>query len=401
MDQFKILYCYELKKLIKRRLVWIAFLICLLLAVLTASTSLMGKYYVDGQVVDTHYHMFLVDREYDRVLSGRKIDQKLLEETVAAYRKIPPTADRYTLTEEYQTYARPYSSIFNIIRSWTNDSVSAVMEWEPEENALYSRRTDSLEAVWDSSLLSDTEKAYWREKESRLDTPMTFYYYDGYNTLLNVFSPLGLTVLAFVTIALSGIFPEEHARRTDQLMLSCAKGKSTVYFSKICAGITVTTAFSLLLTVITAALTLSIYGADGFHAALQLHYDYSCPLTFGQACILAYGILIVTAAFMGVLVMFFSEILHNSTATIAVFTGSILLGGMFHVPAQYRALSMIWSALPTAFLDLKSIFSIRLFSLFGRCFTLWQAVPVIYILCGIAAAAIGRRIFAQYQVSGR
>jgi len=402
MNQFGILYRYELKKIIKRRLVWITFTICLLLVVLTASTSLMGKYYVDGQVVDTHYHMFLVDREYDRALSGRKIDQELLEETVAAYRQIPPTTERYTLTEEYQTYARPYSTVFNIIRTWTNNSVSAVMDWEPEESALYSARTDTLEAEWNASLLSDTEKEYWREKETRLDTPMTFYYYDGYNALLNSFSPLGLTVLLFVIIALSGIFPEEHTRKTDQLLLSCARGKSTAYFSKICAGITVTVVFSLLIITITAGLILGIYGADGFHTALQLlHYDYSYPLTFGHACILVYGILILTAVFTGVLVMILSEILHNSAATLAVFTGFLLLGGMFHIPAQYRVLSLIWSALPTTILNLSSIFTIRLFTLFGHCFTLWQAVPVIYILCGIAAVAAGKRIYAKYQVSGR
>lgn len=401
MNQFGILYRYELKKLAKRRLVWITFTICLLLIVLLASTSLMGKYYVDGQVVDTHYHMFLVDREYDKALSGRKIDQALLEETIAAYRHIPSTADRYTLTEEYQIFARPYSSVFNIIRSWTSKSVSAVMEWEPEESALYSARTASLEAGWNSWLLSDMEKEYWRKKEAQLDTPITFYYYDGYNALLKNFLPVGLTVLLFVTISLSGIFPEEHTRRTDQLMLSCSKGKNTAYFSKICAGITMAAVFSLLISALTAGLTLGIYGADGFNTVLQIHYDYSYPLTFGQACILVYGILIITAVFMGILVMILSEALHNSIATLAVSTGFILLGAILNVPPQYRVLSLLWNVLPTTFLKLESIFTVQLLTLFGHCFTLWQAVPVIYILCGITAVAIGKYIFARYQVSGR
>lgn len=401
MNQFGILYRYELKKIIKRRLVWITFMICLLLVILIASAGLTGKYYVDGQVADTHYHMFLVDREYARALSGRKIDQELLEETVAAYRQIPPTTDRYTLTEEYQTYARPYSPIFNIIRSWTGQSVSAVMDWRPEEDALYSARRESLEAGWDSWLLSDTEKEYWQEKESRLNLPMTFYYCDGYNTLLDNFVPVGLTVLLFVTIALSGIFPEEHVRRTDQLMLSCSRGKSTVYFSKICAGVTVAAVFSLLATLLTVGLTLGIYGTDGFQAALQIRYDYSYPLTFGHACILAYGILILTSVFTGVLVMVLSETLHNSIATLAIFTGFIILGSMFGISGQYRPLSQIWSALPTVILDIQHLFTIQLVNLSGRCFTLWQVAPVLYLLCGLAAVAAGKRIFARYQVSGR
>lgn len=402
MKQFGTLYRYELKKIAARRLIWITCAVCLFFAAVTVSSGLTGKYYVDGQAVDTHYHMFLVDREYARALSGRKIDQALLEEALEGYRKIPPDAERYTLTEEYQTYARPYSIIFNLTGSWTGKRLAALMDWEPEESALYAARNDALEASWSSFLLSDREKEYWRQKEALLETPMTFYYYDGYNTLLDSFAPVGLMSLLFAAISLSGIFPEEHTRRTDQVLLSCARGRSTAYLSKICAGVTVTAAFSLLLTMFTAVLTLGVYGAEGFHTALQIHhYDYSYPLTFGQACILVYGILIVTSVFMGILVMVLSEILHNSAATLAVSTGSIILGSLFNVSAQYRVLSQVWRMLPTTFLKLESVFSLRLLTLSGHCFTLWQAAPVIYTLCGIAATAAGKRIFARYQVSGR
>lgn len=398
MNQLGILYRYELKKLSARRLVWITCAACLLFAAVMVSSGLTGKYYVDGQMVDTHYHMFLVDREYARTLSGRKIDQALLEETLEGYRKIPPAAERYTLTEEYQAYARPYSMIFNLMGSWTGKRFASLMEWEPEEDALYTARLDTLEAAWNSGLLSDREKEYWRQKESQLETPMTFYYYDGYNTLLNSFTPVGLMSLLFTAISLSGIFPEEHTRRTDQLMLSCSKGRSTAYLAKIYAGITVVAAFSLLITAFTVVLTLGVYGTDGFHTALQIHhYDYSYPLTFGQACILVYGILVITSVFMGILVMVLSELVRSSVATLALSTGFILLGSLFHIPFQYRVLSQVWRMLPTTLLKPESVFSLQLLTLPGHCFTLWQAAPAIYVLCGIAAAAAGKRIFARDQ----
>lgn len=402
MNQFGTIYRYELKKIAARRLIWITCAVCLFFSAVTVTSGLTGKYYVDGRVVDTHYHMFLVDREYARALSGRRIDQALLKEALEGYRKIPPDAERYTLTEEYQTYARPYSMIFNLMGSWTGKRPAALMDWDAEESALYAARSDALEDIWSFWLLSDREEQYWRQQEAGLETPMTFYYYDGYNTLLNSFAPVGLMSLLFAAISLSGIFPEEHTRRTDQVMLSCARGRSTAYLSKICAGITVTAAFSLLLTIFTATLTLGIYGTEGFHTALQIHhYDYSYPLSFGQACILVYGILIVTSIFMGILVMILSEILHSSTAALAVSTGFIILGTLFNIPAQYRTLSQVWRMLPTTFLKPESVFSLRLLTLPGQCFTLWQAAPVIYVLCGIAAVAAGKRIFARYQVSGR
>ena len=67
----------------------------------------MGSHYVDNEKADSKYHIFLADREYNRQLSGREIDQALLEEMSDAYDRIPSSAERYTLTEEYQKYASP------------------------------------------------------------------------------------------------------------------------------------------------------------------------------------------------------------------------------------------------------------------------------------------------------
>ena len=112
MKQFKIIYLYEIKKITGKRLFWITLALFLLLTVVTIIMQLLGKSYVDGEVLDTHYHMFLVDREYETALSGRAIDQNLLTETMDAYRTIPNPKDRYILTEEYQKNARPYSAIY-------------------------------------------------------------------------------------------------------------------------------------------------------------------------------------------------------------------------------------------------------------------------------------------------
>ena len=64
MKQFGILYRYELKKIIKKKLLWVTFFICMALTAVSVLSNLMGSYYVDGEIVDTHYHMFLVDRAY-------------------------------------------------------------------------------------------------------------------------------------------------------------------------------------------------------------------------------------------------------------------------------------------------------------------------------------------------
>lgn len=402
MDNLGTLYQYELKKIVKRKLLWITLFVCALGIVVTVISGLLGTYYVDGKAVDTHYHMYQVDRAYRENLSGRVIGQELLQEMADGYGRIPPEADRYTLTEEYQTYARPYSDIFNIVRSWTNLSASQAMEWDPDEEALYAARIQELEDNWQSLRLSDTEKAFWREKEKEIPFPLTYYYHEGYEISLNAFLTIGILMLLFVAICLSSVFTEEHTRRTDQLMLSSVNGKHTVYWAKILAGMTVSVSCTLLMAVLAVGLSLGIYGTAGFHTALQIFYDvYSYPLTIGQACLIAYGVLILTSVFAGVFVMVLSELLRSNIATLAVSTGLVIAGGMIVIPEEYRIVSQIWDSLPMTFLATWNVFNVRPVTLLGHCFVSWQFVPVCYLLCALLLALMGKRVYQRYQVSGR
>lgn len=407
MNQFKTIYQYELKKLLKRKLFWVTLLILILCQVFTVYSGLLGSYYIDGELADTHYHMFLVDSAYRRALSGRVLDQELLEETVHAYKQIVPEGNpqqfRYTVTEEYQTYARPYSEIFNIISAWTGMEFHEVIQWEADENTLYEARLRNLEAAWQSVHLSDAEKVYWREKEDQLEIPFTYYYHEGYQFLLSTaFITTGVLMLLFISICLSSTYSQEHTRRTDQLILSSAKGRSTVYWAKIFAGSTVTATCAMLMTILIWALGLAVYGAEGFGTSMQIYAgSYSYPMTIGGACLIAYGILILTSVLMAIFVMVLSEALHSNIGTLAISAGLIISGQIIMIPDEYRILAQFWDCLPTNFLVVWNIYSARLVNLFGHCFTRWQVVPIAYVICGIVIAVIGKQIFQRYQVSGR
>ena len=58
------LYRVELKKILKRKIVWVSMILMLVIILITVSASLFGSYYVDGVQADTHYHMFQVDKGY-------------------------------------------------------------------------------------------------------------------------------------------------------------------------------------------------------------------------------------------------------------------------------------------------------------------------------------------------
>ncbi len=406
MNNSGTLYRYEVKKILSRKLVWIVFLVCVFCIMLFSLADLSGKYYVAGEVVDTHYHMFKVAQGYRKALSGRALDQQLLGEMAAAYGKIPAGEERYTLTSEYQTYARPYSDIANLVRLWTQQwDIDELQAWVPSEGALYAARAENLEKEWQDLRLSDAEKNYWREAEARTKTPLVYYYHEGYRKIIsNGLNTVGLLVLLFVCICMSSVFTEEHARRTDQLILSSAKGKGVVYWTKLAAGVSVSGIGALLLSTFTFCAAFAIYGAEGFDTSLRFCsylWTTSYDLSIGQVCLAAYGILILTAIVVSVLVQVLSEVLHNNIATLSFGVGVIIAGMVVKLPYQYRIPAQLWDWAPWRYLNAEYVFDTRMLSVFGHCLESWQIVPVLYLLAATAAAVAGKYAYRNYQVSGR
>lgn len=404
MNNFSTLYQYECKKLTNKRLVWISFALCVAAIIISLCVPLIGSYYVNGEVIDTHYNLYQQDKQYSEALNGREISQNLLEETVLAYRKIPATAGQhYTLTEEYNQYARPYSAIFNFIVGTTSMTPSEVMlNWQPNESDLYAKRQKYLNASWEEMKLSEDEMDFWQEREMQIKPPFIYQEHSVYDTLLSTYQTLGLLVLLLISICLTGIFSDEHTRKTDQIILSCPLGKTKLYWAKIMAGISFASLSTILLCGITFIVSICVYGSEGFKAAFQLLYvSNSDPITCGQAIMIAYGNLLITAVATSVFVMVLSELLHSNIATLAVSTVLLILPMVVNVPEHYRMLAQIWNWLPWGFLAPWNVFGKYTISLFAHHLTPWQAVPILYIILGIAISLIGKPIYKKYQICGR
>lgn len=140
MKNLGMLYWFELGKIIGRKTTQITVGIILLLTLLTLGLESLGGYFINGVKVDTNFHMNRIFKEDQMRLDGRSIDQELLEEMSNGYARIPEEAIHgeipYVGTEEYQTYARPYSAIFNFVRSAAQMNTSEAFAWEPDEQEL-------------------------------------------------------------------------------------------------------------------------------------------------------------------------------------------------------------------------------------------------------------------------
>lgn len=404
MNNFGFLYHYECKKLLSRKIVWISIGVCMAAIIISLVAPLMGNYYIDGEFIDTNYNMYQTDKGYAKALNGREIDQGLLGETIAAYRTIPETpGQHYTSTEEYQQNARPYSDVFGFIRRMTGMPTSEVMySWQPDEDDMYAKRQRYLTSVWEDAGLSMGEMDFWREREDQIKTPYVYQEHGGYDNIFSSYQTVGLLLLMVVAICLSGMFSDEHAKKTDQIILCSAFGKRRLYWAKIAAGVSFAAVSTLLFFVFIFTMTVCIYGAEGFHAAFQLIYALSPePITCGQAILIAYGNMMLTAVLLSVFVMVLSELLHSSIATLAVSAGLQIVALIVIMSEQYRVLSQIWNWMPWCFLTPWNVFGEYTLSVFGHYLAPWQAVPLLYIAAGMIIAAIGKPIYQRFQVTGR
>ncbi|MCM1038840.1 MAG: hypothetical protein NC434_05900 [Ruminococcus sp.] len=296
MRNFGILYRYEIKKILMRKIVWAACLIMLIVSVVVISADVTGKYYVDGKVYGTHYHMMTMDRAYARALNARALDDELLWQMLEAYRHVPTDVPRYSMTEEYQTYARPYSAIFGLVRRIMRyDNLEEMLTGDPDGKMLYAEYAKTLENERKYANLTENESYFWQEKEVQLETPFVFYYTDGYGKLIASAYILCLSMLLFTAVCLSGIFMREHIYRTDQLLLSSRFGKKTLYFAKTAAGLSFIAVSTLIMTFI---------------------------------------------------VVMLSELLKSENAALALICGLLFASVFINVPSRFKILSIIWSCLP-------------------------------------------------------
>lgn len=403
MNNFITLCRYEYKKLLGRKIVWISLALCIGIVVLTSCAGLLGSYYQGKEFIDTNYNMYLTDKEHSVALSGREINQELLEETISAYRKVPTNVEPYSLTKEYQQYARPYSAIFHFIVGTTSMQASDVrFTWQPSESDLYMQRQTFLTALMEDRYLSDGEIQFWQNQEGQIPIPFVYEEHGGYETLLAAFQTIGLLVLMLISISLSGMFFDEHTRKTDQILLCCSFGKTKLYWAKIITGISFSVISTLIMSCVAFLTTVCLYGTDGFNAAFQLMYSRnSSPITCGQAILISYGCIIFAAVVVSIFVMVLSELLQSSIATLSVSVGLMILPMFFSVPEQYRVIAQIWNWLPWSFLAPWNVFGQYTLPVFGHYFTPWQAAPFIYLMVSIVIVLLGKPLYKRYQINGR
>lgn len=383
------LYRFELKKILTQKLLWVlAAAILLGLAVFGVATEVRptNSGLPMGEVI-------ALQREGSQELAGQTVDQAFLD------RLLP----LFTDPEENTEAQLKYNDFFN----W----LTLILGTAHRQEILQTDEARLYEALWhqlapdpQAAGLTQEEIAHWTEQtQARLAQPLVYQgYHEGWQTAAHGIEVMVFLEILFLAVVLAPLFPQEHLRRTDQLILSCRFGRGKAYAAKLLAGVTVGVGFTALLLLAYLGMLGLVYGLEGANVPALFTHLFPADLTIGEMVGILFLAALAAAVLVSVAVMLLAELTRNAIAAMAVVLGILLLTTMIYaVPENLRGLATLWYLIPSNFLCLRGAFRYPLLTVGEAAFPTWQVTPLVWLLLALVIALAGRWVYNRYQVGGR
>lgn len=423
MSQLGILYRYEMKKILKKKMTWISFCGVILVMLVCCFEVLLNNYVLtDAQTGESVYYSayeIVMDRQArGEKFNGRLIDDILLREMQAAYAGVQ-TQEQERVTdnaavnvsavttievpddaaeaERLSQQRRQYEAIYNYVRGVVGDEEVHTVD----AAGFYGARQQMIREYEQVLRLTEGEKEYWRRHEAQ--TPYAYYWDRGVSMMLASFKTM-LALTALMTgMIFSGVFADEHMRKTDQLVLCSRHGRGMLYLAKLLAAMTLAAVGAIVVEGITMLSLGAVYGyGESWNAPLQIYLESSpFALTMGQGIVILLVLLILAAVLHSVLTLVLSCWTRSGVASMSlvmVYT----LGTLFvNVPERMRLLSQCLYLSPAKAVRASAFCNTRLVGGAGHYLTFWQTGMLLYPLLALGLALLGGLIYRGWQISGR
>lgn len=419
MSQLGILYQYEMKKILKRKMTWIAFIGAVFIMLIACYEVLLNNYSETNAQTGESVRFSAYDRVIQRgeqaeKLNGRLIDDALLKEMQTAFAAvtsqetmlengsmtgtmITAVSENEAMEEKLAQQRRLYDAVYNYVRGVVgNNKVHTV-----DAAAFYDERQRTITAYEDTEFLTGGEREYWRGHERQ--TPYPYYWDQGPSIMLACIKTLLALLALVIGMVFSGVFADEHMRKTDQLALCSRHGRGMLYRAKLLAAVTLGVAVTFIVGGVTLVSFGILYGyGKNWNAPLQMHLETSpYALTMGEAIVIMLVLLLLSALLHSVLTLVLSAWTKSSVATMSLMTAYILGTVLISVPGQLRALSQCVSLLPAQLVRGTAFCDMRLVGGAGHYLTNWQTGMLLYPLLTLGLALLGSLLYRRWQISGR
>lgn len=182
-----------------------------------------------------------------------------------------------------------------------------------------------------SCTLSKEQKDYWGSMAEKVDTPLQYGYYEGWEVIISSFELLVFALLA-ICIVVAPVFSGEYQAGTDAVILSAKYGKTKLTTAKITASLLFGTAAFILHIVVACGLPLAAFGINGWNLPLSIaNTTIPYPLTFLQAVLINIGIIYLVLLAMASLTLLLSAKMKSPYLVLIILV-PILFIPMFLTP---------------------------------------------------------------------
>ena len=249
-----------------------------------------------------------------------------------------------------------------------------------------------------SNILSNEQKEYWRNMASKVDTPLQYGYYEGWEVIINSFELL-LFALSAICIVIAPVFAGEYQAGTDAVILSGKYGKTKLITAKIVSSLLFGTIAFVLHILIACGLPLTAFGVDGWNLPLQIvDTIIPYPFTFLQAVLINIIILyLILIAMIGLTLLLSAKM--KSPYLVLIVLIPILFIPMFLTPnGTTGAYNLILFLLPyrSTMPEFNKYISYQFGGLVLNTLTIRA---ILYFLLAIIMLPLARLGFKKHQVA--
>lgn len=314
--------------------------------------------------------------------------------------------EQFLIEDAYWDDIAPRENLLGLIaRNYAAPNVSVGYNALPDLDIsngtdFYQARQDKIETILNnpSNGLSEAEKDYWRNMNSKVEEPFQYGYFEGWEVIITAFELLMFAVLA-ICIVIAPVFSGEYQAGTDAVILSGKYGKTKLTTAKILAALLFGVLAFTLHVLVAFALPLTAFGIDGWNLPLQINgTTVPYPLTFLEGTLINLAVIYLVLIAMIGLTLFLSARMKSPYQVLIVIV-PVLFIPMFLSPNGTSGLYNLFIFL-TPYQSLKpnfgSYLSYQLGSVVLDAFTMRAILYVVLALILLSLARIG---FKKHQVS--
>lgn len=310
---------YELLKILRKKSTFIVMAVSLILTGFLFRLPVMQYQIYDQDGVIKGADGIAFEKEQYAELSV-PLSEEYIAETIREVQRLFEDSDnvgydgneRFLIGDAYWNKVAPREKLLNLIANTYSDpnemrGYNNLPDLDIKDGThFYHKMKGKIQAVLDSPsrALSREQKEYWGSMADKVDTPLQYGYYGGWEIIINSFELLMFALLA-VCIVVAPVFSGEYQSGTDAVILSAKYGKTKLTTAKIAASFLFGTVAFILHILVAFVLPLAAFGIDGYDLPVQIaNTAIPYPFTFLQAILINIGIIyLVLLAMIGLTLM--------------------------------------------------------------------------------------------------